>query len=119
MPNSPSSPLRVEFAPAFKRNLRGLAKKYRHVRSDVEPVIARLQAGVTLGDQVPGTGFPIFKVRVANSDVRKGKRSGYRLIYHLAGNRRLVLLAIYSKLDQGDVAANRVRRILSDLERKE
>jgi len=27
MPNSPSSPVRLEFAPDFKRNLRGLAKK--------------------------------------------------------------------------------------------
>jgi mRNA-degrading endonuclease RelE of RelBE toxin-antitoxin system len=119
MPNSPSSPVRLEFAPDFKRNLRGLAKKYRHIRSDIEPMIGRLQAGEILGDQVPGTSHAIFKVRVTNSDTRKGKRSGYRLIYHLAGNRRIILVAIYSKLDQGDIPANRIRRILSDLQKEE
>jgi mRNA-degrading endonuclease RelE of RelBE toxin-antitoxin system len=30
----------VQFTPEFKRNLRTLAKKYRHIRNDIEPVIA-------------------------------------------------------------------------------
>jgi len=40
----PTEPLRVqvEFTPEFKRNLRALSKKYRHIRSDVQPVIDRL-----------------------------------------------------------------------------
>lgn len=29
----------VEFTPEFKRNLRSLAKKYRRIRSDIQPVI--------------------------------------------------------------------------------
>lgn len=32
--------VQVEFAPEFKRNLRVLAKKYRHIRSDLQPVLA-------------------------------------------------------------------------------
>ncbi|MFT5144317.1 MAG: mRNA-degrading endonuclease RelE of RelBE toxin-antitoxin system [Rhodothermales bacterium] len=43
----------VRFTPEFKRNLRHLAKKYRHIRSDVQPII----------------------------NARRGKRGGYRLIY--------------------------------------
>lgn len=52
MPSEPAKPIQVEYTPEFKRNLRGLAKKHRHLRSDVEPVIAQLQAGEFVGDQV-------------------------------------------------------------------
>lgn len=46
----------VQFTPEFKRNLRALAKKYRHIRDDVAPVIEALQAGEIPGDQIPGVG---------------------------------------------------------------
>jgi len=75
--------VQVEYTPEFKRNLRALAKKYRHIRSDVQPVIDQMQAGEVIGDQVSGTRYPIFNVRVQNRDIQKGKRSDYRLIYHL------------------------------------
>ena len=39
-------PLReVRFTPEFKRNLRQLAKKYRQIRSDIQPIIDVLLAG--------------------------------------------------------------------------
>jgi mRNA-degrading endonuclease RelE of RelBE toxin-antitoxin system len=66
----------VQFTPEFKRNLRTLAKKYRHIRDDVAPVIEALQAGEILGDQIPGIGYTLFKVRVPNTDSAKGKRGG-------------------------------------------
>ena len=113
MPSEPAEPVRVEYTPEFKRNLRALAKKYRHVRSDVQPVIDQLQAGEVIGDKVPRTRYTIFKVRVRNSDIRKGKRSGYRLIYHLRTPTNIILVTIYSKLDQADVSAEQIRRILN------
>jgi mRNA-degrading endonuclease YafQ of YafQ-DinJ toxin-antitoxin module len=58
----------VQFTAEFKRNLRTLAKKYRHIRDDVAPVIKALQAGEILGDQIPGIGYTLFKVRVPNQD---------------------------------------------------
>ncbi|HOS78825.1 MAG TPA: hypothetical protein PLJ24_01020 [Anaerolineae bacterium] len=61
----------IQFTPEFKRNLRTLAKKYHHIREDVEPVIAALQAGALPGDQIPGIGYTIFKVRVPNRDRAK------------------------------------------------
>ncbi len=54
MPSEPAEPVQVEYTPEFKRNLRALAKKYRHIRSDVQPVIDQLRAGEVMGDQVPG-----------------------------------------------------------------
>ena len=117
MPSEPAEPVHVEFTPEFKHSLRVLAKKYRHIRSDVSAVIDRLQTGEVIGDQVPRTHYTIFKVWVRNSDIQKGKRSGYRLIYHLKIPTNIILVTIYSKLDQVDISADRIRRILIDFDK--
>jgi len=116
MPNETSVSVAVRFTPEFKRNLRALSKKYRHIRSDVQPVIEQIQAGNLVGDQVPRTGHTIFKVRVRNSDIRKGKSAGYRLIYCLKTSTEVILVTIFSKLDQSDVSALQIRRIVSEFE---
>ncbi len=55
----------VEFTPEFNRNLRSLATKYRHIRSDVHPVTDQIREGDFVGDQIPKKGdHTIFKVRV-------------------------------------------------------
>ena len=109
-----SSLVNVRFTPEFKRNLHALAKKYRHIRSDVEPIIAQLQAGALPGDQVPGVGASIFKVRVRNRDAARGKRGGYRLLYYLQTPTEIILVTIYSKSEQSDISAEEIRRILKD-----
>ena len=116
MESMPNEPVQVEFTPETKRNLKVLAKKYRHIRSDVQPVIDQLRAGEVVGDQVPGTRYTIFKVRVRNSDIQKGKRSGYRLIYHLKTPTTIVLVTIYSKLDQSNISAEQIQRILIEFD---
>ena len=78
MQNNP--PLRqIIVTREFQRDLRALSKKYRHIRSDVQPIIEKLQAGELLGVPIPGTGYEIFKVRVKNNDIKKGKSAGYRI----------------------------------------
>lgn len=52
MPSEHAELVEVENTPEFKRNLRALAKKYRHIRSDVQPVINQLRVGQILGDQI-------------------------------------------------------------------
>ena len=65
---------------------------------------------------IKGTGYAIFKVRVQNRDIRKGKQSGYRLIYYLATQEKVILLTIYSKSDQGDISSKRLREIVMEFE---
>jgi len=50
-----------------------LAKKYRSIRSDIQPIIDRLENGDLPGDQIPGVSLAVFKVRIQNTDIRKGK----------------------------------------------
>ncbi len=74
MPSDPASPLQVTFTREFKRNLRQLAKKYRHIKSDLQPVLDQLASGSKPGDQVPQVRYEVFKVRAKNSDASKGGR---------------------------------------------
>jgi len=115
MPAEPPQ-VQVEFTPEFKRNIRALSKKYCHIRSDVQLVIGQLQAGEFVGDRIRGTRHVVFKVRVRNSDIRGGKSAGYRLIYQVEAPTSVVLVTIYSKLDQGDIPAHRIRRILAEFD---
>ncbi|WP_045214468.1 addiction module antitoxin [Desulfonatronovibrio magnus] len=105
----------VSFTFEFKRNLRALAKKYRSIKADLQPLIDSLEDGELPGDQIPGVHLAIFKVRIQNTDIQKGKRSGYRCIYYLKTRDQIILVTIYSKLDQSDVSGKRIKEILSEM----
>ncbi|NJM23858.1 MAG: type II toxin-antitoxin system RelE/ParE family toxin [Richelia sp. RM2_1_2] len=116
MQNEPPS-VQVNFTDEFKQRLRTLSKKYRHIRSDIQPIIEQLQIGDYLGDQIPGTGYTVFKIRVHNSDIQKGKSGGYRLIYQLESPTNIILLLIYSKLDQTDVTAEEIQSVIEKFQK--
>jgi mRNA-degrading endonuclease RelE of RelBE toxin-antitoxin system len=105
----------VLFTFEFKRNLRYLAKAYRSIKSDIEPIIKRIENGELPGNKVPGIHLNIFKVRVKNSDIQKGKSSGYRCIYYFKTLDKIILVTIYSKLEQSDISANRIKEIVSEI----
>lgn len=108
-------PVEIIAAPEFQRRLRSFAKKYPQIRQDIEPVIACLQSGEFVGDQVQGVKYTVFKERVRNSDIPTGKRGGYRLIYQVVSPTRVVLLLIYPKSEQADVAAKEIVRIIKSV----
>ncbi|WP_066383142.1 type II toxin-antitoxin system RelE family toxin [Anabaena sp. CA = ATCC 33047] len=112
-------PLIIVVATAkFQRNLRILAKKYRNIRNDVQPIIEQLQLGELPGDQIPGVGYTIFKLRVKNSDIQKGKSGGYRVIYYVKTVRNIILVTIYSKSEQEDISVAEIQQILADFEQQ-
>jgi len=76
------------------KNLTAQLEKYRHICSDIEPIIEQLQAGEILGDQIPRTEFMLYKLRVRNSDVQKGKSGGYRLIYCIQDTDQIILASV-------------------------
>ncbi len=108
--------IQIDVTPEFKRSLRTLSKRYRNIRSDIQPIINQLQAGQIIGDQIPRTGYSMFKVRIKNSDIQKGKSGGYRFIYYLKTPTRILLVTIYSKSDQGDISADTICRIVANWE---
>ncbi len=106
----------VKATPQFKRDLRTLSKKYRRVRSDLQLVIDQLQAGELPGDRISGAGYEVFKVRVKNSDIKKGKSGGYRVIYYLQTSTTRILIAMYSKSEVADISAERIVEIVTAFE---
>ncbi|PSB02654.1 type II toxin-antitoxin system RelE/ParE family toxin [Merismopedia glauca] len=109
--------IQVEAAPTFSRNLRALAKKYRSIQNDIQPIIEQLEQGELPGDRISGIGYAVFKLRVRNSDNQKGKSGGYRLIYYLKTAVAIILLTIYAKSEQVDLAADDIQSIIAEYDR--
>jgi mRNA-degrading endonuclease RelE of RelBE toxin-antitoxin system len=111
-----NSPIQVTVSDRFATEIRQLAKRYRRIRLDIQPVIDQLEAGELPGDQIPGIDYTLFKVRVKNSDAQRGKSGGYRVIYYLKTATLIILVTIYSKSDKSDITATEVREIITRAE---
>jgi len=113
-----NEPLAIEIAltPRFQRDLRELAKRYRSIRSDIQPLIDQLQAGEIPGDRIAGIKYQVFKVRIKNSTIQKGKSGGYRVIYYLKNAQGIILTTIYSKSDLTDVSNEIIEQAIAQYE---
>ena len=105
-------PVEIKFSDEFKASLRKLAKRYRSIRKDIQPVLEDLQQGKFQGDRIANIGHTVFKQRVKNSDNQKGKSAGYRVIYYIRTTDTVVLITIYSKSEQTDISESEVKRII-------
>jgi mRNA-degrading endonuclease RelE of RelBE toxin-antitoxin system len=111
MSNSP--PIQVGFTQRFEKDIRRLAKRYRNIRLDIQSLIRQLEAGELPGDQIPNLEQTVFKVRVRNSDIQKGKSAGYRVIYYLKTDTQIILVTLYAKSDRSDMSVAEIREILN------
>lgn len=106
--------INVRAFPRFVRDLKRLSKKYHNVRADVDHLVEQLSEGETPGDQIKGTGYTVYKVRIASTDTKRGKRAGYRVIYYVQTLELLFLITIYVKSEQTDIPPDEVRRIIEE-----
>lgn len=113
MPNKNVS-IEVKFTEQFKRDIHRLAKKYRHIKSDIKTIIEQLQSGKLIGVRIPKTNEIIYKVRLKNSDIKKGKSGGYRLIYHVQDSIIVIMMTLYAKSEQEDISVGKIQYILRD-----
>lgn len=110
---SESAPkIEIQLTPEFQVKFKALKKRYRNIQADIKPIFEDLENGLSLGDQFPEMDTVIVKVRVKNSDAKRGKSGGYRLIYWIHSPELIVMLDIYSKSDQGNITVNEVRQII-------
>lgn len=56
----------------------------------------------------------VYKLRVKNSNIQKGKSAGYKLIYLLESATSILLLKIYSKAEKEDVTVGDINSILGE-----
>lgn len=60
----------------------------------------------------------VYKVRIRNSNIQKGKSAGYRMIYQVESSTSVLLLTIYAKSDREDISVNEILDILAEFKRE-
>ncbi len=87
--------------PEFIKNLKTLNKKYKNIKKDILRLANELELNPTMGVSL---GNNIFKIRLKNSDINKGKSAGYRVITYLVNEKNEIsLITIYSKSDKENI----------------
>lgn len=80
-------------------------KKYKHITKNINDVLENLKCGIFNGkiicDLKLGIKNNTYKIRAINTDTQQGKSNGYRLIYYVEKDNKIVfLLTIYYKKDE-------------------
>ncbi|WP_236579359.1 type II toxin-antitoxin system RelE/ParE family toxin [Pseudanabaena sp. lw0831] len=104
----------IQFTDVFKRQVRDLAKLYRQIKLDLQPIFEQLKNGKLIGDQVQKTSYTVFKVRVKNSDIQKGKSGGYRVIYYVKSSTNILCILIYSKSEEDNVTSTEIKKVIQE-----
>ena len=109
-------PSSVVLSPSFKHCIKRYKKRYPHVKDDVKAAIHHLLQSPEAGAFIPG-GSGARKFRVRNSDIRKGKSGGYRLIYYWnpRAEETLYLLLLYAKSDKSKVSIAELKTLLKEI----
>ena len=106
----------VHLTETFQKSIKALKKKYSRVKDDLLRQIKALEEDPSAGDPIPGWNKEVWKVRVASSDVKKGKRAGYRLIYFWKGGEmKIYLLVVYFKGEKAEITKKEIETLLKKL----
>jgi len=107
--------IKIDQLPIFKLKVKEYAKKYG--KHSIARDLVTLQK--TLTDN-PSNAIPIknkvYKIRLANSALNRGKSSGYRVYYCYkdeTGN--IILMYIYSKKDQASLSDEELDKLMQEL----
>ncbi|MEC4684672.1 MAG: type II toxin-antitoxin system RelE/ParE family toxin [Nitrospirota bacterium] len=106
--------LKIRPLPTFERDVKLLKKKYPNIWKDLAKLKTILMADPLAGKAVEGLEGKIFKLRLASSDIKKGKRGGYRVIYYFKDNEEnIYLLSIYVKAYKENISVSEIKSILA------
>lgn len=92
-------------------------KKYKKIFKDIKPILEDLEQGNFVGDEIAdlkiGNDNKTYKVRAINSDTNEGKSNGYRVIYYVEIEDKVIfLMTIYHKKDEERIPS---KKEISDL----
>jgi len=108
-------PCDIVFHETFRKAVQKLSKRYPDIRQDLQDAIAALIQNSEIGDVMIGTNG-IRKLRVKNSNARKGKSGGYRLIYYpMTWKSSVGILTVYSKSDREDMTHKELAEFIREI----
>ena len=94
----------------FKKHVKGIAKKHRSLKSDLDKLIDSLEENPTQGEAL---GKDCYKVRMAITSKGKGKSGGSRVITCVKiVNQTAYLLTIYDKSDKENISDKELDELL-------
>jgi len=99
----------------FRRRLKKLSKRYRRIGEDYKSLIETLESNPLTGDAIPGFGNKIYKIRMRSSNMKRGKRGGFRVIYYLSDH-IVYLLTIYAKAKREEISVKEIKEALKGLD---
>lgn len=100
--------------PFFEKQVKKLKRKYPNIKQDIQKLKDILSTRPKDGKSL---GRSIYKIRIASSDVKKGKRGGFRVIYYIRDKDEIIyLLTIYSKAKKEDIEMKEINKILKELD---
>ena len=103
---------RIEITEKFERDVRKLSKKHKSLLADLVAFREQLKNDPTQGAAL---GRDCYKVRLAISSKRKGKRGGGRVITCVKVVQETVyLLTIYDKAERDTVLDNELGDLLNE-----
>jgi mRNA-degrading endonuclease RelE of RelBE toxin-antitoxin system len=105
----------VVAAEYFKRRYTKLRKTYRRIEEDYASLLEILENNPSEGDAVPGFGNKIYKLRMRSTNMKRGKRGGFRVIYYLSDH-IVYLLTIYAKAKREKISVKEIRAALKELD---
>jgi len=108
---------KVQFGNSFSHSVKKLEKRYPHVKDDIHIAIGLLAKRPKSGAIIRGSSG-LRKLRVRNSDIKRGKRAGYRLIYCVKDlpEPKIFILLLYSKSDKANATQEELKELLSELD---
>lgn len=99
--------------PSFEKKIKYYAKKYKNIKQDYKTLLQTLESNPKSSILIKDK---IYKIRLANSSLNRGKSSGYRVYYcYKDESENIILMYIYSKKDQIGLSDEELDTLMKEL----
>ena len=92
---------KIETDEEFDRDVKILKKKFKLIKQDILELVDILKINPFSGIDL---GSGLFKIRLKNSSIPTGKSGGFRVIYYVIIDEKIILLKMYSKTEKENIS---------------
>ena len=101
---------KIELTDDFKRDAKGLIKKYHSIASEINDLVESLETDPIQGEPL---GKDCYKIRISIASKNKGKSGGSRVITCVkVVNETVFLLSIYDKSEKENIEDSKLKSLL-------
>jgi mRNA-degrading endonuclease RelE of RelBE toxin-antitoxin system len=90
-------------------------RRYTKLRKTYASLLETLENNPSEGDAVPGFSNKIHKLRMRSTNMKRGKRGVFRVIYYLSDH-LVYLLTIYAKAKREKISVKEIKAALKELD---